>query len=87
MESICRRQIEQQNNISVFNRIENIVGKGENAGYQHFLRYPQCFQKACFSGASKGVTVWEWVKFGICVRVENIVRKEEHICQRKICPS
>ena len=25
--------------------IENIVGKGENAGYQHFLLFPQCFQK------------------------------------------
>ena len=24
--------------------VENIVGKGENAGYQHFLLYPQCFQ-------------------------------------------
>ena len=23
--------------ISVFDRAENIVGKGENAGYQHFL--------------------------------------------------
>ena len=23
--------------------VENIVGKGENAGYQHFLHYPQCF--------------------------------------------
>ena len=22
---------------------ENIVGKGENAGYQHFLLLPQCF--------------------------------------------
>ena len=27
-------------------REENIVGKGENAGYQHFLLFPQCFQKA-----------------------------------------
>ena len=26
-------------------RIENIVGKGENAGDQHFLLLPQCFQK------------------------------------------
>ena len=26
-------------------RVENIVGKGENAGYQHFLLFPQCFQK------------------------------------------
>ena len=33
---------------SVFDRIENIVGKGENAGYQNFLLYPQCFQKASF---------------------------------------
>ena len=26
--------------------IENIVGIGENGGYQHFLLFPQCFQKA-----------------------------------------
>ena len=23
--------------------LENIVGKGENAGYQHFVIFPQCF--------------------------------------------
>ena len=23
--------------------------------------FPQCFQRACFPGASKGVIVWEWV--------------------------
>ena len=23
--------------------VENIVEKGENAGYQHFLLFPQCF--------------------------------------------
>ena len=23
--------------------LENIVGKGENAGHQHFLHFPQCF--------------------------------------------
>ena len=34
--------------ISVFNRVENIVGKGENAGRQHFLFFPQCFEKASF---------------------------------------
>ena len=28
-------------------RVENIVEKGENAGFQHFLLFPQCFQKAC----------------------------------------
>ena len=25
-------------------RIENIEEKGENAGYQHFLLFPHCFQ-------------------------------------------
>ena len=35
--------------ISVYDRIENIVEKGENAGYQHFLLFPQCFQKATIS--------------------------------------
>ena len=34
--------------ISVFDTVEKIVGKGENAGYQHFLLFPQCFQKASF---------------------------------------
>ena len=35
----------------VFGRVENIVGKGKNAGYQHFLLFPQCFQKLSFSGS------------------------------------
>ena len=30
-------------------RVENIVEKGENAGFQHFLLFPQCFHdKASF---------------------------------------
>ena len=29
----------------VFDSVENIVGKVENAGYQHFLLFQQCFQK------------------------------------------
>ena len=47
-----------QNVKVVFHRIENIVGKEENAGYQHFLLFPQCFQKAFSSSASKVVIVW-----------------------------
>ena len=31
--------------ISLFDREENTVGKGENAGHQHFLLFPQCFPK------------------------------------------
>ena len=34
-------------------RVENIVEKGENAGYQHFLLYSQCFQKAPLYGIVK----------------------------------
>ena len=29
--------------ISVFDRVENIVGNGENASEQHFLLFPQYF--------------------------------------------
>ena len=41
--------------------VENTVGKGEIARYENFLLFPQCFQRACFPGASKGVSVLEWV--------------------------
>ena len=40
----------------VLGRVENIVGKGEHAGYQHFLLFPQCFpffSKAFFSRGDK----------------------------------
>ena len=43
----------------VIGNVENIVGKGENAGYQHFLLFPQCFQKASFSKSLKVGIVWE----------------------------
>ena len=39
-------------------RVENIVGKGENAGYQHFLLFPQCFQKDSYTGSLKVGIVW-----------------------------
>ena len=41
--------------------VENTVGKGEIARYEQFLLFPQCLEKACFTGVSKGVVVWEWV--------------------------
>ena len=43
---------------SVFDRVENIVGKGENAGNQYFLLLPTMFSKGLF------VTI---VKTGYCV--------------------
>ena len=36
--------------ISVSDREENIVEKGENAGYKHFLLFLQCFQKFSYVG-------------------------------------
>ena len=51
-----------ENGRQLSKRVENTVGKGEIARYEQFLLFPQCFQKACFPGASKGVIVWEWVK-------------------------
>ena len=50
-----------ENGRKLSKRVENTVGKGEIAHYEQFLLFPQCFQKACFPRASKGVIVWEWV--------------------------
>ena len=44
---------------TVFGRVENIVGKGENAGYNHFHLFPQCFQKVSFTGPFKAGIVDE----------------------------
>ena len=44
--------------ISVFDKVENIVAKGENAGNQHFLLFPQCFLKASFLKSLKVGNVW-----------------------------
>ena len=44
--------------IPFFEKLENIVGKGENAGYQHFFLFPQCFHKASFLGSLKVWIVW-----------------------------
>ena len=40
-------------NISVFDKKENIVRKGENAGYQHFLLFSPCFKKPSFARSLK----------------------------------
>ena len=49
-----------ENGKKLSKQVENTVGKGEIARYKQFLLFPQCFQKACFPGASIGVIVWEW---------------------------
>ena len=47
--------------ISVFDRVEKIVRKGENAGYQHFLLFSQCFERL-LSWGSLEVDI-EWMQF------------------------
>ena len=42
----------------VSERIQNIFGKGENAGYQHFLLFPECFQKPPSLDSLKVGIVW-----------------------------
>ena len=41
--------------ISLFDRVENTVGKGENACYQHFFLFPKCFPMPSSVGSLK---VW-----------------------------
>ena len=49
------------------------MGKGEIACYEQFLLFPQCFQRAYFPGAAKGVNVWEWVNFCIEKNIDLII--------------
>ena len=51
--------------ISLFGTLENTVGKEENAGYQHFLLFPQCFPKLSLLGLLKVGIVWS--------RVNNVI--------------
>ena len=41
------------------------MGKGGNAGYQHFLLFPQCFQKASFS---------RLLKIGIVLHLQEAIK-------------
>ena len=53
-ERVCRRQFQ------IWWKWQKVIQT--IACYEQFLLFPQRFQKACFPGASKGVTVWEWIK-------------------------
>ena len=59
IESNCGRQNKLTEKLKfVLGRVENIVGQGENAGYQLFLLFPQRFKKASFSMSLKVLIVW-----------------------------
>ena len=53
--------------ISLYDGVENTVGKGQNAGYQHFLLFPQCFPKPSSLGLLKVGIVWERVNTLVCL--------------------
>ena len=48
--------------ISLFDRIEKTVGKGDNTGYQHFLHFPHCFSKPSSLRLLKVGIVWKGLK-------------------------
>ena len=60
----------------VCHRIENIVSKGENVGYQHFLLFPSCFRRLFRQGLHKSAlwqrikkksNIWSYVSYvGLC---------------------
>ena len=64
-QSICKRQIKccSDYGFSLWHgrkqKRETIVGKGENAGYQHFLHFQQCFQKFNLPGSLKVRIMWQ----------------------------
>ena len=55
----------------ILERLGNIVGKEENAGYQHFLLFRKCFQKAFLLGAR--------LKSGLCGKELNTKPDNIHI--------
>ena len=59
IEKNCRRQNKCAYKMKFdLGRVENIVGKGENAGNQHFLLFPQCFTKPSSLGSLKVRIAW-----------------------------
>ena len=50
--------------VLLFDIAENTVGKGENAGYQQFLLFPQCFPKPSSLGSLKVKIVLYRVNYG-----------------------
>ena len=52
IECICRQQNKSEQKIKIcFCKGRKHCPKGENASYQHFLLFPQCFQKPSHTGS------------------------------------
>ena len=62
--SPSRKTVDNKINVTykmnlVMGRLENSVGKGENAGHQHYLLFPHCFQRASVSVSLKVRIMWK----------------------------
>ena len=51
-----------------FGSVENLVGKGENAGAQHFLLFLKCFKSSLFQGH---------YKWGLCGKELTVLQQNE----------
>ena len=66
-------------------RVENIIGKGENAGYQHFLLFPQSFQMTYFRYSHLKHVIA--LKVGLQRPVVPVLTKEKKkkcMCEKKV---
>ena len=65
----------------VFDRVENIVGKGEHVVYQHLCHFPRSDQKHF---ASRSLTLFQMANFrlvqieGVCTTILNLMKMAEH---------
>ena len=58
-ERLCRRQFQSWRKWQKLSKwVENTVGKAEIARYEQFLLFPECFEKACFTGFQKVPLCW-----------------------------
>ena len=63
--------------ISVFDRVENIVGEEKNADYEQFLFFSHCFQEVSYTGLLKVVIVWLGVKcFYLIYLADDVINRE-----------
>ena len=67
---VCRRQFQ------IWQKWQKVIYTGrKHWKKEKLLICPQCFQKACFPGASKGVIMWEWVNQMFSRRIASLSTK------------
>ena len=63
--------------ILLYDRVENTVEKGENAGNQHFLLFPQCFPRPSSLGSLKVGLCGKELTFVFCVWFSDCRKDQE----------